>query len=908
MVKKLILVSFLLLISVSFVFADEVDVVSVKVSSFEKKFQPEKAIDGKSSTRWSSEHADPQWIMLDLGKKITINKVFFHWESAYAKSYQLQVSNDGKKWYIVYYTDNCQGGKEKIDFKPVKVRYIRMFGIERKTGWGYSLFEFKVYSTSKSSVPLKKLDSFSASTILKLAQESPKTYYSLAAGLSSGNYYPLWMNKKQGYFIVVGSEKGFNESAVCEDGMIDAGKKKFSVIPYLYINKKLISIIDLKAKLSLEDDYLPIPIIEGRYKGLSFKQRVFAWGKNENDYTYIQYTLKNKSKKIIKGKLYLTIRPFEVNPPWQHGGLIDLFAIEYINKNTIKINNEDTLLSLNKSDGFGALSYQQGDIMNFISKGTLPSDRDAYDPLGGASGAFEFQYKLSPGQKKEYNFVIPIGKKCNDSTVVKDDAVRKFKKAKSFWQKKLNKVKIKISDKYIYDVLRSNLAYILINKDGSALQGSSRFYERSYIRDTAILGVALLRLGLKDEVKECIDWVIKRQLLPNGEVLPMVLPDGSALDWYKTKNEYDGQGCFLYIIAEYYRFTKDKRFLKDCFPAVMKAVKFIQYLRKQRLSDELKNGPIEKKMFYGLLPISVSHEGYIEPGVHSYWDDYWALKGLSDAKEMALVLGKTKEYKRIKKEEHDLRKCLLDSIKLIQKFKKIKYIPGCPDFGDLDPTSTAISVWPTEVAPYLSQKDLIYTLDKYYNDTFLPTRMDGKKKIDCIPYEMRTANAYLLLGEKEKALKIFKYFLKHLKPKEWKNWIELIHYKYREPKFIGDMPHSWAGAIFINLIRNMLVFEKNNTLVLGLGIDEEWLNNNQELSIQNCPTYFSEINYSMKKDNNTLGIKVWGKAKPENGFVFKSPFLKKKIKKVKINGKKWTKFSKNEILFNELPAEILVIY
>ena len=35
--------------------------------------------------------------------------------------------------------------------------------------------------------------------------------------------------------------------------------------------------------------------------------------------------------------------------------------------------------------------------------------------------------------------------------------------------------------------------------------------------------------------------------------------------------------------------------------------------------------------FYGLLPPSISHEGYSAKPMHSYWDDFWALQGLRDA-------------------------------------------------------------------------------------------------------------------------------------------------------------------------------------------------------------------------------------------------------------------------------------
>ncbi|MCK5655296.1 MAG: discoidin domain-containing protein [Candidatus Aureabacteria bacterium] len=115
---------------------------------------PDKTIDNDYSTRWSSENSDPQWICLDLGKSTTFNKVILHWESAYAASYQIQVSNDNQDWTnIVYSTTTGDGGIDEIKFSPVLARYIRMFGEERIfADYGYSLYEFRVYLLENEAV------------------------------------------------------------------------------------------------------------------------------------------------------------------------------------------------------------------------------------------------------------------------------------------------------------------------------------------------------------------------------------------------------------------------------------------------------------------------------------------------------------------------------------------------------------------------------------------------------------------------------------------------------------------------------------------------------------------------------------------------------------------------------------
>ena len=114
---------------------------------------PDKAIDNDYSTRWSSSNSNPQWICLDFGKSATFNKVILHWESAYATSYQIQVSNDKQDWTnVVYSTTAGNGGIDEIEFSPVSAQYIRMFGEERIfTDYGYSLYEFGVYSVSATA-------------------------------------------------------------------------------------------------------------------------------------------------------------------------------------------------------------------------------------------------------------------------------------------------------------------------------------------------------------------------------------------------------------------------------------------------------------------------------------------------------------------------------------------------------------------------------------------------------------------------------------------------------------------------------------------------------------------------------------------------------------------------------------
>lgn len=104
------------------------------------------AFDGLYSTRTSTKRGeDPGWIYVDLGQTRRINEVRLYWEAAYGKKYQIQVSNDAVNWTDVYMMTNGQGKTEILTFPEVEARYVRMYGTERATQYGYSLWEFEVY-------------------------------------------------------------------------------------------------------------------------------------------------------------------------------------------------------------------------------------------------------------------------------------------------------------------------------------------------------------------------------------------------------------------------------------------------------------------------------------------------------------------------------------------------------------------------------------------------------------------------------------------------------------------------------------------------------------------------------------------------------------------------------------------
>jgi chitosanase len=125
----------------------------VSASSVETaKLGPTNAVDGSTSTRWgSAEGSDPQWIAVDLGATSAVTRVNLKWETAYAKAYQIQVSDDQKTWRTIATTTTGDGGTDNLTGLSGSGRYVRMYGTARATGWGYSLWEMRVYGPSGAS-------------------------------------------------------------------------------------------------------------------------------------------------------------------------------------------------------------------------------------------------------------------------------------------------------------------------------------------------------------------------------------------------------------------------------------------------------------------------------------------------------------------------------------------------------------------------------------------------------------------------------------------------------------------------------------------------------------------------------------------------------------------------------------
>jgi hypothetical protein len=410
-----------------------------------------------------------------------------------------------------------------------------------------------------------------------------------------------------------------------------------------------------------------------------------------------------------------------------------------------------------------------------------------------------------------------------------------FEKIASDWREKLHRVAIDIAGApEIGDTIRANLAYTLIHRDGPALQPGSRSYERAWIRDGALLSSLLLRLGHADVAKQFAQWFASHQY-ENGKVPCCVDKRGAD-----PVPENDSHGELIFLVAEIDRYTHDHAFVKKLQPHVEAAARYINELRAQNDGE-----------FEGLVTESISHEGYSAKPVHSYWDDFFALRGLQDAEALAVSLspsaplgtgsggeGPSDMQRGRSFASLGMTEDLSRSIRRTIDAHHLDYVPASVELADFDPTSTAIGISPLGLLSLFPERELRRTYEKYFTAIAQP-------RADYTPYEMRIIGALIRLGERNRALQLVDRFMLDRRPSGWKQWAEVVRTEYRKAGFVGDMPHAWIASDFTRSILDAIAYEREDgTLVIGAGVPKRWL----PLHVGPLPTSQGVIDVRIDRD------------------------------------------------------------
>jgi hypothetical protein len=390
----------------------------------------------------------------------------------------------------------------------------------------------------------------------------------------------------------------------------------------------------------------------------------------------------------------------------------------------------------------------------------------------------------------------------------------------------------------VIETLQTCAAHILIQRDGPALQPGPRRYSRAWIRDGVLMGAALARVGLPAAGRDFIRWYARFQAADGN------LPDCADSNGCEWLPEYDCWGQLIFAVMDYYRFSGDAEFLVEMWPAVLKSVNYLEALRQRRMTLEYQTP--DKLACYGLLPESMSHEGYMAHPVHAYWDDFWTVRGFRDAAGMAGVLGMDEQGKRISELCKDFQRTLSASLERVIRERGLEFVPGSVEFADFDPSATSIALTVADQLQHLPRAAIEQTYDKYLQG-FHTRVSDEVPWANYSAYEIRNIGALVRLGRREDAHALLRFFLGDRRLLAWNQWPEISWRDPHSPSFIGDMPHSWIGAEYILAVRSMFAYERevDQSLVIAAGVSCEWLEDGGEVTVRDLPTHYGVLSYRL---------------------------------------------------------------
>ena len=793
-------------------------------------------------TGWRPQPDDAQpWILIDWTRPRTSGGLVIDWlEHAPSRGFQVAASGNGTRWKTVYKTATAGGRRTYVYLPALRTRFLRL----------------KLHEPSAGAA--LRVQSFEFS-------RSITAFWNSIARSEARGWHPRWVHREQSLWTPFGVAENTYCALLNDDGMAEAGLGSFSLEPMLWIGDRLVTWADITARQGLQEGWMPVPSVV--WENAAWRLTILAEG-TLSGAVRLRYRLENLSGRQLSARLFILLRPFQVTPPWQSfrtlGGVSPLHDLEW-RDGEVLVNGAgrlvlESITPAHAAPSFGALGFNDGFMPEYLAAGALPASTRITDQTGFATGAICFDFQLAPHA-------------AGESTVAYQGTGSYRRGEAAFdWSAQLPVGQWRAhgwAGEAIAAALTAT-AQVLITRDGPALQPGPRRYTRTWIRDAAMMSAALLRMGRAAEVHDFIRWYAPFQR--DDGFVPCCV-DRAGVDWLV---EHDSHGEWLALIADYFYFTADERLVRELWPSIDKAAGFIE----RALQGD------------GLMPISVSHEGYLAQPVHSFWDDFWTMRGLHDAAHLARSVGNSAAAQRWQDLGTRLSTTVFAAIETTRAERQLQFIPGSIEWADFDPTATANAIYLLDVPAGLDRAAVEHTFDKYLAD-WHAKRSGAVSWTNYTPYEIRNIGALVRLGRRSAALELLRFFLSDRRPLAWNQWPEIAWQDPHTPAHIGDLPHTWIAAEYVLAVRCLFAYELETepALVVAAGLAPEWLDGDG-VQVTAMPTRFGPLTFSLRRLGGTLRFDF------ASGFEAKlllRPPLDAPLRSVDVDGEAFTAFDANTV-------------
>lgn len=358
-------------------------------------------------------------------------------------------------------------------------------------------------------------------------------------------------------------------------------------------------------------------------------------------------------------------------------------------------------------------------------------------------------------------------------------------------------------------------------KDGRpAFQVGPTCYRGTWAADGPFILEAITYLGRANEVRAGLEQQVDQDSGPGG------------VEFSKKS------GLRLWMIRRHAQLTGDRDWLQQMWPRVEREVNQIMDYRKATRDDP-------HQANYGLMPIGFGDGGL--GGKHrEYTNVYWTLAGLKAAIDMAQEL------------DHPAAAAWqAEYADYWQTFDKARQRDKLLDAAG----NTYVPVTMKGEQPQLPQRGAWAFLQSIFPGRIFaaddPLMLGTMAMLDANQCEGLIygtgwiedgiwnyaasfyAHAHLWLGHGRKAAATMYAFGNHAAPLLC--WREEQNPVGQKPHYVGDMPHNWASAEFIRLVRHLLILERGRELHLLEGLPRAWTRPGCVTELKSVPTAFGDV-------------------------------------------------------------------
>lgn len=617
------------------------------------------------------------------------------------------------------------------------------------------------------------------------------------------------------------------------------GPGTYGVSTWIYDEKKLYApeTMPLDAlSWRFEDDRFPVLNSTWQAGEIEANSILFTDGEMSRcDYTdWLRVRLTNRDAGAREVRLFIVLRSFGAA-----GGPIRSLSFD---DGVVWINGAPSFYAHDPACAFGAVSYAaaQTDIGEFLKRGTLPREDRVQDDSTWASGALSYTVRLRPGESVQYDFACHIHPRRaaaeNLTPPARPLAFDAHKAACLNAWKDILRIGLTLPDARFASAFQCQLSHLYMFTVDTSVRISPISYPIWWLRDGAYVLNALNKGGLHEFCAASCREVAHRD----------------AFGGFGSEGDGPSQG--IWILSEHYLLTRDLDFLREVFPHIRRKAELL--FRMRRTTEPVRKFTefvIPKCM---LAPDSdlmclPARDGLIVGRMDHHFPVYWingfAYLAMKRAALCARALSlDDSEYE---KEADEIRKSMMEA---------------APDsFGEND-RDTNSAFWP---CGWATAGDALIT--RRYDEVWKSRRCpDGVHHPveDWTYFEAGQAHNDVLRGEREKAWVSIEWFLTHQTAPGLYTYPEGVdgNTALLWPRTRGwdDVkcvtPHGWTAAELFLLLRDCLIREDGEALVIGSGVPESW--QSEDFAVENMPTYLGPVSFFYDHKTQVLSVNAPGAA------------------------------------------------